>query len=90
VVKVGGINIKTVFSDTIDLDGEPCLGMYHSDRLLVEIKKDMPKDRTEETWVHEILHVISCEYGLGLRENQVQGLAGAVYALLRDNGFLPK
>lgn len=41
----------------------------------------------EETLLHEIIHAIDEDMGIGLNEKQVQRLSVSLYAVLKENNF---
>ncbi len=47
----------------------------------------LPRHKRESTFFHEILHYVSSQRGIKLKENQVQSLAYGLIAVIRDNGL---
>ena len=45
------------------------------------------KERQEEALLHEILHLISCEQGLKLKEKVVERISQGLYHIFQDNNF---
>jgi len=47
--------------------------------------EDMPESVIADTFLHEVAHFCSSTFGLGLTEQQVEGVSGALLAVIRDN-----
>ena len=79
-VKIGGHQYEVVFEK---LDVDQC---GDTDRRTgkIRINKDLLVSEKEETFLHEVLHVINGE----LEEEQVEFLAQALYAFLKDNDMV--
>lgn len=54
---------------------------------LIEIAKDEDLEEMESTIIHELLHALSHEYRLGLKEDKVIKIEKALYQLFKDNGW---
>jgi len=93
-LKVGGLTYKVTqnykFKETSEYSGLAIHG-------LLEIQlagthhggQKCPKDRVEECFIHELIHVIDCVYNnSGLQEKQVSRLSQGLYQVLKDNKFL--
>ena len=50
-----------------------------------EIKLDKDSVKKPTTLLHELIHVISENANLDLKENQVKRLAHGIYAIIKDN-----
>lgn len=88
-VKVGSQRIKVLMIDSLPGDN---LGMAKQGVGKIEVSKTcrgevVPEDSLADTFLHEIIHVVSGTYGIGLKENQVSGLAGGLLQVIRDNGL---
>ena len=42
-------------------------------------------DRQANTMLHELIHVVSTNRGIGLKEHQVESLTNGIFAAIRDN-----
>lgn len=87
-VKVGAHRIETVFKAHPKVGGRECWGTFTASKGLIELQTGLPAGRTQETWVHEILHAIEQDRSIGLSERQVSQLAPAIYTFLKDNGYV--
>jgi hypothetical protein len=61
------------------------IGCYRDYSQHLFVANDLPADTALETLLHELIHAVSCEAGLGLRENQVRQLAIGLYSSLKRN-----
>ena len=73
--------------ETIIADGEHCYGSHHFTPRIIKVTadKDVNIQQKEETTLHEIVHGINDDRGLGLTEDQVAGISAGFYQVLRDN-----
>jgi len=51
----------------------------------IRINKNMPPENRNKVLLHEIIHAIADENGIGLTETQTSVLATGLFAFLRDN-----
>jgi hypothetical protein len=54
---------------------------------LISVLNTSTKQMQEETLLHEIIHAIDEDMGIGLNEKQVQRLSVSLYAVLKENNF---
>lgn len=66
------------------LDPE-CDGKWIPQEQLIVIEEGLKPDLQKVTILHETLHSISDEMGIGLTEEQVEGAAKGILAVLMDN-----
>lgn len=62
-----------------------CYGCIDYDSGKLNINSDYSVDTTNNTFIHECLHGIDDVAGIGLTEDQVNTLAGGIYAWIKDN-----
>lgn len=62
-------------------------GRVDSNRNEIVIRKDMPVENQEETLLHEVIHNISDNIGIGLDENQVKQICVSLYSVFKDNNI---
>ena len=72
------------------LEAEDNKGMCDSLKQTIWIEDGMKYDTEKETILHETLHAISDEMGLHLTEEQVDGGAKGILAVLMDNPSFAK
>lgn len=85
-IKIYGIeyNIKLVDSNSRE---DYSMGRSDGKLGIITINKEMPSDVKFSTLIHEIIHIISNENGLGLKENIVCPLATGITTLLLENNI---
>lgn len=57
------------------------LGYVEMRKQLITISPDQHPSQKEDTLLHEVIHVLSGEMGLGLTEKQTTGLAAGLYSI---------
>ena len=82
-VKVGGHIYKVIFQKQTDLAENDC-GKTDRTKGIIVIDADLIQSEKEETFFHEVIHVINTEY----KEVEVDFLAQAFYAFLKNNKLL--
>ena len=60
-------------------------GRCYHDECKIVLNKTICKQKLEQTFLHEIIHIISLDYELELEEDEVTRLANGLYAFLKDN-----
>jgi hypothetical protein len=78
-LKIGGHMYTVTMVDASDIN-DNC-GEQNRSKNTIKIRKDMPQSQLEETLLHEAIHAING----GLKEETVDFLAMAIYALIKDN-----
>lgn len=81
-LKIGGHRYKILLVDPEDIERD--CGHQNRARNVIKIRRDLPQSQLEETLIHEVLHAINGD----LKEETVDFLAMAIYALLKDNKFI--
>jgi len=66
-------------------DGEILQGQIHNGELKIVISEAFPFIRQRETFLHELLHAISCERTLDLDEHTVDQMSSGLTQVLTDN-----
>ena len=61
------------------------IGTADFNKQLIRINKDHTEQTQEIAAVHELLHIISDAYGIGLTEEQIKILTHGIIALYKDN-----
>lgn len=92
-MRIGGLEWTIKFDKDVAAQGE-IFGSTHFDTQLIFIDPRAPKDKQEQTFVHELLHVINYQWGIAKRMNDkdeeelVNAQAFGLYAALKENGLL--
>jgi hypothetical protein len=91
-IKIGAQRIKVVVVPSVVMDDEEVLGISKSVIGRIEVASrfegyEVPEDSMADTFLHEVIHATSCTYGCDLTENQVNGLAGGLLQVIRDNNL---
>jgi hypothetical protein len=90
-VWVNGVPYQVVEEDRPrNENGGILYGETRYSKLQLAVDPGNPAHRVRETMLHESLHAVDDEYGLGLDEAIVDRLARALYATLRANPELVK
>ncbi len=89
-LKIGAQTVKVRFRDKLIHGDEEQLGISKMSTNKIELARTymgekLPEGSVTDTFLHEILHASNTNYGIGLKEDQVCGLAGALLAVIRDN-----
>ncbi len=89
-IKIGAAKIKVCVVKSVELDGSEVLGISNAAVGKISISKsfkDEPcqEDSMADTFLHEIIHIISQNMGIGLTERQIAGVTGGLLMVIRDN-----
>lgn len=88
-VKVGPFTYKVSLVDIVNRYKPERIGeVEHDVNKEIRIQKDLDRDKLESVFIHELLHCTDVFMHLGLSEEQVERLEGAVYMVLRQNDLL--
>jgi|WetSurMetagenome_2_1015567.scaffolds.fasta_scaffold178853_3 hypothetical protein len=68
----------------VELDDDT-LGQMSIDKMLIELKKDMPSDMKTSTFFHEIIEAWNSIFQLKLDHSQIHALENCLYRLFKDN-----
>ena len=71
------------YRSTEEMNG--LIGSADFNKQLICVNKDHTKQTQEIALVHEVLHILSDAYGVGLSEEQIKILTHAMVALHKDN-----
>lgn len=88
--KIGGMTYTIVEKDYVELDEDKNLtGMCDRHALEIELLKNLPKQRKDQTLIHEIMHAVVTEAGLEFddEEDVVNRLSIVLHQVLVDNDF---
>lgn len=91
-LKVGAHVVRVKFRDHVTYEGEEVCGLSQSAFDKIDLAKRyqgkrVPEGSLADTFLHEVIHVASSHFGIGLKEDQVTGLAGALLHVIRDNNL---
>lgn len=87
LVRVLGKEYRTVFGAQLETG---VLGEHDQMKGEVRVTGGLPHDEERETLLHELIHAIDEQIGIGLTEKRVRQLSVCIYALVRDNPGLAK
>ncbi len=91
-VKIGGLVYEVVF-DAKHCVAQSVYGQESAYRQKIFLDPNVPRDRQEETFIHEILHAIDHSFNSNknrLGEQKVQFISSALYMVLKENGIFTK
>ena len=82
-IKVAGILYDVEYCSNEEMGG--LIGSADFNRQLIRINNEHTEQTQEIAVVHELLHIISDAYGIGLTEEQIKILTHGIIALYKDN-----
>ena len=82
-VKIAGIPYAINYKNTEDMNGH--IGLADFNRQEISINSDHTQPTQDIAVIHEIMHIISDAYDLGLTEKQVKMGTHALRAFLAEN-----
>jgi hypothetical protein len=83
-VKIMGCNIKIQYFESIHRsDGE--MGKCDSKMSVIYLNSEMPDDVIRQTLLHEIMHKLSDDLCLDLKEEQIGALSTSLFGVLTDH-----
>jgi hypothetical protein len=82
-LKISGILYDVVYRSTEEMNG--LIGSADFNKQLISINKDHTAQTQEIAFVHEVLHILSDAYGVGMSEEQIKIMTHAIVALYKDN-----
>ncbi|MDR4987175.1 ImmA/IrrE family metallo-endopeptidase [Bacillus cereus] len=83
--KIGGVNYKVQVVKGLAKE-HGVLGQILYDDLIIKIDADLPRERTNETLIHEVLHGIFFEAGYEEQDEDMINRVGKVlYQVIQDN-----
>lgn len=84
--KIGGVNYKVIKVKGLAKE-HGVIGQILYDDLIIKIDADLPVDRQEETFIHEMLHGVFFEAGYTEQdEDMINRIGKVLYQVLKDNG----
>ena len=94
-LKVGGHTYTITFNKTNDeVRGKNNWGITNHELKTMYIDKEVPQSQKEETFIHELLHIVNHQTKLNYElsshkeENIVKRMAESLYTILKDNNLL--
>jgi hypothetical protein len=87
-VKIGGIEYSVEEKEVVIINGNSNYsGKIDYHQATIEILKDSPEQRKEETLIHEILHGVFYESGCVIEDEEeiVSKASRVLYQVLKDN-----
>lgn len=88
-VTVGPFTYKVSLVDIVNREKPDRIGeVDHCTNKEIRLQKDLDQDKLESVFIHELLHGMDAFMHLGLTEEQVNRLEGAVYMVLKQNNLL--
>lgn len=72
---------------TLGREGSVYGGRMDHRKQQIPINATIPCDGRDEVVLHEIIHRVSAEFDLGLKESQVNALSSGIYGFLRGFGL---
>lgn len=83
-IKIGSQTIKVVLTPACNIDSDCNGGWAKWEQNELFIASDMPQERIEQVFIHEVFHFIN----IYLTEEQCTYLSEGIYAFLSDNNLL--
>ena len=59
-------------------------GEVNRARNTIKLRNDLPKSQLEESFIHEVLHVINQDWS----EERIEFTSNIIYQILKDNKFI--
>jgi len=88
-VKIGPLTYKVRLVDIVNRERPELIGeVSHDTNKEIRLQKALDQDKLESVFIHELLHCMDVFMHLGLTEEQVKRLEGAVYMVLKQNNLL--
>ena len=88
-IRVGGIDYDVSVKDLSHCDPPELirLGNHNEADMKIEISDRLPRQKRNQTFIHEMLHAVVCESGavIGNEEDVVNQMGLVLYQVLRDN-----
>lgn len=88
-IRVGGIDYDVSVKDLSHCDSQGLirLGNHNEADMKIEISDRLPRQKRNQTFIHEMLHAVVCESGAVIEneEDVVNQMGLVLYQVLRDN-----
>ena len=88
-IRICGLNIPILLTDSIELDGRPVNGLFHPEEMEISLDiKDASEEKIAHVLMHEITHAISVYYLNDiLTEDQIDHFSNGLYQTFSDNNL---
>ena len=87
-VRVGALVVSVEVLPGIGMLEEGRFGLYRAGSQRIEISGEIGHGLRMQTFLHELIHAISFERAIDLKERQVDQLANGLLAFLVDNELI--
>jgi len=87
-IKIGGFDYEIIYKDRFNEDGISDIGTSSTYNQKIWIDNQAHIQQQEETLIHEIIEAINSNNDLELKHKDITVLAGCLFQVLNDNGFL--
>jgi hypothetical protein len=88
-VVVGPFTYKVNLVDIVNRERPELIGQVeHCINKEIRLQKNLDQDKLESVFIHELLHCMDNVMHIGLTEEQVNRLEGAIYLMLKQNDLL--
>ena len=87
-VRVGALMVAVEVLPGIGMLEEGRFGLYRAGSQRIEISGEIGHGMRIQTFLHELIHAISWERAIDLKERQVDQLANGLLAFLVDNELI--
>lgn len=87
-VRVGALMVSVDVLPGIGMLEEGRFGLYRAGSQRIEISGEIGHGLRMQTFLHELIHAISFERAIDLKERQVDQLANGLLAFLVDNELI--
>jgi hypothetical protein len=82
-LRIGNVTYRVVFRNRID-NTDP-LGMCHSIKKIIYLKKGLSLVSTFSTLIHEVLHALEFEYNIEIKHKSIHQYEQAILDFLMNN-----
>jgi Zn-dependent peptidase ImmA (M78 family) len=89
-IKILGKEYNIIYFENVsnkNLEMVDNMGLSNMAKCEIHINKNLPEDQKNDTLLHEIIHMISDELCVKLKEDQITILATALYCIFKENEF---
>ncbi len=83
-IRMNGQRVNIAFSPTLLTDRSEC-GVYHDARMVINLAEELPPEKAEQIFLHEIVEAINESHELNLPHRTICTLSQSLYQVLADN-----